>query len=62
MGGGGDVHKHRRADTQTHEQNATRKQRLCVYGRLLSEFLVQLILVSESGRGYKCGHVDWSDG
>lgn len=33
-----------------------------VDGRLLSEFLVQLIFVCESGRGYNCSHVDWSQG
>lgn len=40
---------------QTHTN--TKQQR-----RLLSEFLVQLIFICESGRGYNCSHVDWREG
>lgn len=55
------VQTHARAQTHTHTHDECNKSS-GGDGRLLSEFLVQLIFVCESGRGYDCSHVDWSEG
>lgn len=63
-GGGVQTHTHiyKQAYTKCNKKSSSSNGGGGVDGRLLSEFLVQLIFVCESGRGYNCSHVDWSQG
>lgn len=56
------THIYKQAYTKCNKKSSSSNGGGGVDGRLLSEFLVQLIFVCESGRGYNCSHVDWSQG
>ena len=59
------THTHARTHTQTECNKSSSSSRGGGGGgdgRLLSEFLVELVFVCEAGRGYNCSHVDWSEG